>query len=88
MITQRSVIVIHPTYRDALNLQDRLVTSIGDEVRLQQSGIVIDLPESISLFDYTKEIQRLQRNLETLPTGDLAATEFEDLVGGGLTFVP
>ena len=81
MITQRSVIVIHPTYRDALNLQDRLVTSIGDEVRLQQSGIVIDLPESISLFDYTKEIQRLQRNLETLPTGDLAATEFEDLVG-------
>ena len=81
MITQHSVIVIHPTYRDALNLQDRLITSIGDDVRLQQSGIVIDLPESISLFDYTKEIQRLQKNLQTLPTGDPSASQFEDLVG-------
>jgi len=81
MITQHSIIVIHPTYRDALNLQDRLITSIGDDVRLQQSGIVIDLPESISLFDYTKEIQRLQKNLQTLPTGDPSASQFEDLVG-------
>lgn len=43
---------------------------------------MIDLPESTSLFDYTKEVQRLQMNLATLPTGDASAAGFEDLVGG------
>jgi hypothetical protein len=88
MITQHSVIVIHPTYRDALNIQQRLIKSLGDEVILQQSGIVIDLPESVSLFDYTKEIRRLQSTLAALPTGDTegADRKFEDLIGDVIKF--
>jgi hypothetical protein len=83
MITHRSTMVIHPTYRDALSIQPRLITNLGDDVRLQRSGIVIDLPESVSLFDYTKEIKRLQGTLATLPTGDTAGADkkFEDLIG-------
>ena len=81
MITQHSIVVIHPTYREALNIQNRLMSSIGEDVVLQKSGIVIDLPESISLFDYTKEILRLQKDLETLPLGVASSSDFEKLVG-------
>lgn len=81
IVSDESVIVVHPTYADALSLQAKLVTGIGEDVRLRQSGIVLDLPESISLFDYTAKLQRLQRGLEKLPTGDESAAEFEELVG-------
>jgi hypothetical protein len=65
-----------------------LITKLGEDVRLQQSGIVIDLPETVSLFDYTKEIKRLQSVLANLPTGDTDGSDrkFEDLVGGVIKF--
>ena len=86
MITQRSIISIHPTYRDALNIQHWRVDSIDDGVMLQQSGIVFDLPEKISLYEYNGKIKHIQNDLATMPIGDACAGQFEDLVGDIIKF--
>jgi hypothetical protein len=81
VVTPQTIIVIHPTYRNALSLQDQLVTYLGEEVRLQKSGIVLDLPENVSLFDYSRRVEKLQEDIKKLPTGRDHALAFEDLIG-------
>jgi hypothetical protein len=75
------LITIHPTYADALALQNLLVSSLSEEVNLKQSGIIGELPGSIDIETYLKRVELLQQNLKTLPTGEAKANEFEDLVG-------
>jgi hypothetical protein len=79
-LTNRSVIVIHPTYANALSLHDALMNSMGDEVHLRQSGIVTDLPESTTLRVYNAKIMSLQSKLANLAHGDKGATEYENIV--------
>ena len=80
-IGDKALITIHPTYADALNLQNMIVSSLSEEVDLKQSGFIGELPGSIDIATYTKQIELLRENLKTLPHGDAKASEFEDLVG-------
>jgi hypothetical protein len=72
--------VIHPTYVNALGLQDALVNRIGDDVPLRQSGIVADLPESTSLGVYNAKLIALQAKLRELEPGEEGAADYEKLV--------
>ena len=79
-VSDDSIIVIHPTYVDALSLQNVLVNQIGDDVLLRQSGIIADLPESISLGVYNAKLISLQTKLKALDCGDEHAKAYESLV--------
>ena len=79
-ISDGSIVVIHPTYVDALSLQEGLVNRIGDDVVLRRSGIVGDLPESTSLGVYNAKLIALQAKLRDLNCGDETAAEYEKVV--------
>lgn len=79
-VTEKSVIVIHPTYVNALSLQNVSVNSMGDEVQLRQSGIVAELPESTTLRVYNAKISSLQTKLANLECGENTAAEYEKMV--------
>jgi hypothetical protein len=79
-IGDKALIVIHPTYAGALNLQNIIVNSL-EEIDLRQSGIIGELPGAIDIGTYTKQVENLRDNLKTLPTGEEKAREFEDLIG-------
>lgn len=80
-LTSKSVIVIHPTYVNALSLQDVLVNTMGDEVELRQSGIVAELPESTTLRVYNAKLGALQQKLAALACGEEGAEDYEKIVG-------
>ncbi|NJO83214.1 MAG: hypothetical protein HC828_10605 [Blastochloris sp.] len=80
-VTSASIAVVHPSYVDALNLQDALITSLDKDAPLKQSGLVIDLPNAIDLVDYQAQLRALAEELSICPAGDAAASQYEDIVG-------
>jgi len=80
-ITAKTSVVIHPTYADALNLQNILVSSLHENVDLKQAGLIGDLPGSVSLDDYQRTLSELRDELNSLPLGQPHSAEFEDLIG-------
>jgi hypothetical protein len=80
-VADDTVVAIHPTYIDALSLQDVLVNRIGDDIALRQSGIVVELPESTSLPVYNAKLNALQTKLRDLETGYECSEEYEKIVG-------
>jgi hypothetical protein len=83
-VARDSILAIHPTYADALGLQNALVNRIGDDVVLRMSGFVGELPESTSLGVYNAKLTALQSRLRALECGDEQASEYEKLVEGVL----
>jgi hypothetical protein len=76
----RTLIVIHPTYAEALNLQNSIVSSLA-QIDLRDAGLVGDLPGAVDLDEYKLQLATLQDDLKTLPHGDEASQRFEDIVG-------
>jgi hypothetical protein len=81
VITLATTITVHPTYVDALNLQNMLVGHLDDATPLQKSGIVAELPGAVDLNDYNNRLNQLLSGLKDVPHGEVAASMFEDLVG-------
>lgn len=79
-LDQDTHVVIHPTFRHALQLQDKVVTSLRDTA-LRKSGILEDLPTGLDLDTFTKHCQDARSNLKTLPRGPVGAAGFENLIG-------
>lgn len=80
-ITSESIVAVHPTYFDALQLQDRVVTSLGEAITLRTSGLMIEIPESFSPDNYRAKLEDLQLMLPTIEHGKAGDTDYEDLVG-------
>jgi hypothetical protein len=74
-------IVIHPSYCDALNLQDVVIDGLADDWELRQSGLLVDVPGAISRDEYFQSLVQLQDRLKVLSEGVDQAAAFEDLVG-------
>ena len=73
---------IHPTYRQALNLQPRLVVDLKETAtRLKSEGLLEELPDSLEIDDYQSALQNVLSRLQELPAGTGHAAEFEELVG-------
>ncbi len=79
-IAQGTLVVIHPTYADALNLQNSIVNSLA-KVDLREAGLIGELPGAVDLDEYQRQLVSLQENLKTLPHGPGASAQFEDIVG-------
>lgn len=73
-------IVVHPTFRDALQLQDKVATSLQN-VELRSSGILEELPAGLNLDSFVQECKDVQAELKTLPQGKGHAKQFEEVVG-------
>lgn len=80
-ISDKTLVRVHPTYVDALNLQNKIVSRLGEEVDLKQGGFIGELPGAIDIGTYQREIQRLQNEIRTLPHGTQDSEKFEDFVG-------
>ncbi|WP_336943878.1 P-loop ATPase, Sll1717 family [Acinetobacter modestus] len=78
---QSSIFIIHPTYREALNLRPILLADLKEETILKYEGILEDIPESFNLNNYKNALEDALRKLKSLPIGTSGASEFEDLVG-------
>lgn len=80
-ITSTSNAVVHPTYLDALNLQQLVVSSLDPTIPLQAEGVIADLPEGIPIGTYHERLEHLLSELETLAHGPANSRQFEDIVG-------
>jgi hypothetical protein len=79
--TDKTLFSIHPTYTEALNLQNMIVSSLGEEVDLKRGGFIGTLPGAIDIDTYQREIGRLRDEIRTLPRGTENSTGFEDFTG-------
>jgi hypothetical protein len=80
-IGTHSHVIIHPSYVDALDLQDKVLANIDEAVVLQSEGLLIDLPEAFSAKQYQNYLSRLLNNLDVLPRGNDGDREYEEFVG-------
>lgn len=78
----RSVdISVHPSYWDALELQDLLVTEFRETEKFRSIGLVTDLPGALDYEDYRQQLTEVSARIRYLPTGQEHAAEFEETVG-------
>lgn len=73
-------LAVHPTYWDALDLQDVLMADFSDG-DFPAEGVVADLPGSYDLETYNALLDATITELRDMPTGREAAQSFENLVG-------
>jgi hypothetical protein len=80
-IDERTEMLVHPSYHDALELQDALVGSLTEGQSLRRSGMIVELPGALKLDEYRELLEVLLERLKTIPNGKDGASEFEELVG-------
>lgn len=80
-LTGASSVIIHPSYVDALNLQQKILGSFNDVGPLQKEGLLLDLPDAIDVNEYQSRLQILMDEVDTIPMGQSGASAFEDLIG-------
>lgn len=81
-----SHVVIHPSYSDALDLQDKIITSLDDNILLQKAGAILDLPNAFSLEQYQGLLRDLLVRLEGTPVGNEFDREYEAIVGDTIKY--
>jgi len=74
-------VVVHPTFVEALGLQDKVVGSLDETISLQAQGLLIDLPEAIDLKGYQDSLNHLLKQIKQIERGTEQQAEFEDWVG-------
>lgn len=74
-------VVIHPSYNEALDLQDVVVSSFAEDQKLRRSGMILELPGALDLEEYREMITLQMENLKELPHGREHASQFEEIVG-------
>jgi hypothetical protein len=81
-ISHATHLVIHPSYAEALNLQEKVIGSLSKDIVLKQEGMLIDLPDTIDLAEYHSMLNKLLGDLDSTQHGDAHASLFEEIVGG------
>ncbi len=75
-------VVVHPTFHDALDLQDGLVLGELDEDKaLQTEGLLQDIPDALKLDEYIDALESVIIRLDACVAGTEGAKEFESIVG-------
>ena len=83
-LTSNTDLHIHPSYWDALDLQDVLIQDFTDVTPFGRAGLQLELPESIDFEIYRERLQELLGKLKSVPCGKTDAAAFEDAVGDAL----
>lgn len=86
-ITQTSTIAVHPAFRAALHLREMLLHELSDDILLQSTGILEELPAGVTFDAYQAKLRLLLDDINTLPCGDgPPARLFETFVGDFVRF--
>lgn len=72
---------IHPSYWDALDLLDVLVTEFGEGNDFGRLGVISDFPGALNFEQYQNNLTGLNDALKQVPVGTSGAYLFESLVG-------
>lgn len=80
-ISSSTYISVHPSYWDALDLQDKLVTQLDGVQPHERVGLVSELPGAMTFSEYQDALLELEERVEGVPSGPSGATQFEDVVG-------
>jgi hypothetical protein len=81
-ISHESLLVIHDTYADALQLRDVLIPTLDERLELKRAGLLEELPQSFEFGQaYRSKLEELQTNLMSLPRGRDHYSEYEGIVG-------
>jgi len=72
--------VVHPSYWEAIDLQDRLVTDVEEDQPFGTVGIRAELPNSWSLEEYAIQVDALESLLGGIPGGQAGSSEFAEYV--------
>lgn len=80
-IEQLTHVVIHPSYRHGLDLPDRVISDLDNDLILQKEGLILDIPDAIKLHDYFQEVNKLLETLDSIPLGHDGQKEYETLIG-------
>lgn len=81
-ISQDTLLVIHDSYANALQLRDILVTIFDESLELKRTGLIEELPSSFAFGqEYRNKLEEIQAGLEVLPRGRDDAAAFEAIVG-------
>jgi hypothetical protein len=73
--------IIHPSYWDSLDLQDKLVNQLDETRPYLRVGLVPELPGALTLSDYVDRLLELEERLTNLGRSRGDADEFEEIVG-------
>lgn len=79
-LSEKTDILVHPSYHLALDLQDRLVTGAEGTIHLQRVGIVGDLPGSLTPEEYDAALEVLEGEIKDLKPTRQNSDRFEELV--------
>ena len=80
-VTSATIMKVHPTFAEALALQDVLIDQLDDEVKLAHSAVIAGILDGISADEYVKKLDALAVKIKTVPPGPNSAAEWEDVVG-------
>jgi Cdc6-like AAA superfamily ATPase len=80
-ISAASHLEIHPSYWDALDLQDKLVVELDSTRPFLRVGMVADLPEAMTWSEYQDALLELDERLAAIDPGTDQAADFEGVVG-------
>ncbi|HUQ68593.1 MAG TPA: hypothetical protein VM165_03660, partial [Planctomycetaceae bacterium] len=78
-LQDNTVLCVHPTYVDALQLSEKTIASL-DGTSLREAGLVLD--QGLDLAEYQQVLQTLLEDLKTCAVGKDTAADFENIVGG------
>ena len=77
-------VVVHPSYRDALDLRDVVTTSIDKGASWQRAGFLQELPDEIDFASYAEKLADLKARIQNLPLGPDHYVAWEEAVGDTL----
>lgn len=79
-LVQQSRVVIHPSFAEALHLQERIMESLPPTVELKTEGVLEDIA-GVDAATYDSRLEDLQDELTDIPLGREGASRFEEIVG-------
>lgn len=80
-VSRATDVSIHPTYWDALDLQDVLVSDFAKTETFRAIGLLTELPDAADYDEWRDELTNLISDIKATPPGSAHASDFEDQIG-------
>jgi len=80
-ISEKTYVEIHPSYADALHLQDKTLNELPSDFVLQVDGTLFDIPEEFTQQGYIDKLDDIKNRLSNLKHGRDTCEEYENIIG-------
>ena len=85
-ISDTSYTEIHPSYVDALHLQDTVLEELPNDYVLKTDGTLFDIPKEFTQQGYIAKLNELTDCLKSLESGHEGSRSYENLIGEVLKY--